>query len=170
MKAARDVSRRGVNFTALITRRSGGETCETGIDAGPAAAPTTAVWAEVALFDPDAFVAVTTTRIVCPTSLEPRRCDWPFWPKSLQLLPALSQRRHWKEYLVGEFVQVPVVATRSWPSRARPLIVGAPVAPGSAAPAWTRPTAAEVAVVEPNAFLALTWTRIVLPTSPLSST
>src|SRR4051794_8440582 len=140
MNAARECKRGGVNFTALITSRSGGATCETGIDAGPVAAPTIALCADVALLEPDEFVAVTTTRMVWPTSLAPRRCDWPPWPKSLQLLPAVSQRRHWKEYFVGEFVHVPVVATSSCPSRARPLIAGATVLAGSAAPGWTGPT------------------------------
>src|SRR5947208_13541646 len=100
MKAAREVRRDGVNCTPEMTRRCGSETCDTEIEPGAAAPPTTAVGTDVAFVVPYGLVAATSIRMVWPTSLEPRRCDWPPPPNCEQLFPTESHRSHWKEYLV----------------------------------------------------------------------
>src|SRR5438034_10378841 len=71
--------------------------------------PTTAVWADVADVEPAEFVAVTTTRIVEPTSAETSAYVVAVAPPmSAQLAPPESQRRHWYEYALGAVpVQVP---------------------------------------------------------------
>jgi hypothetical protein len=65
----------------------------------------------------------------------------------------------------GVPLQVPGLAVRVCPSWAWPLIVGAEVFAGAVAVAWTTPVAAEVADALPALFVAVTWTRIVEPTS-----
>jgi len=61
-----------------------------------------AVWFDVAGVEPPAFVAVTFTRIVDPTS-----AAWSVYvelvapPMSPQFAPAESQRCHWYAKLVG---------------------------------------------------------------------
>ena len=74
----------------------------------------TAVAGEVAGVEPFPFVAVTTTRIVPPTSAPANVYVLAVAPEmSEQLAPAASQRRHWYAKLVGEPLQVPVDAV-SW--------------------------------------------------------
>ena len=62
---------------------------------GAGAAATTAVCAEPAEPEPSAFVAVTATLTVEPTSAEESAYVWPVaLAMSTQLAPAPSQRRH----------------------------------------------------------------------------
>jgi hypothetical protein len=83
---------------------------------------------------------------------------------SAQFAPALSQRRHWRVYVMGvEPDYVPVAEVRVWPSLGVPVIVGAAVLAGAAAA--TAAVAALVALPEPLALVAVTFTRIVLVTS-----
>jgi hypothetical protein len=59
-------------------------------------APTTAVGADVAVLEPALFDAVTTTRIVDPTSAADAAYDEPVAPGvAAQLAPPASQRCHW---------------------------------------------------------------------------
>src|SRR5437867_4295827 len=85
---------------------------------------------------PDAFVAVTATRTVCPTSPAASTyvCPVPDEASGWQVAPELSQRCHWYAYEVGEPDQVPVVADKVCPCPARPDTVGGEVLVGTAAP------------------------------------
>ena len=94
---------------------------------------TTAVGTDVSEPEPSAFLAVTRTRSVCPTSAlrkSYRRRSAPLIPA--QLPPFLSQRWYWYEYDVGLPVQSPWSAVRVDPSCAVPLIVGGVVLLGAA--------------------------------------
>ncbi len=65
--------------------------------------------------------------------------------------------------IVGVPVQVPAVALATWPSRSVPLIDGATVFAGAAA--VTTAVCADVALALPPAFVPVTTTRMVWPTS-----
>src|SRR5205809_948760 len=103
------------------------------------AGATTAVRAEVAvgadwaLALPSALIAVTRTRIVCPTSAPVRTRVLSVAPATLTQ-PALdvSHRSHWYWKLVGLFCQLPFCAVRVSPCRGVPLIVGGLVFTGAA--------------------------------------
>src|SRR4051812_47625731 len=83
---------------------------------------------------------------------------------SAQLPPLESQRRHWIAKLtVGVPVHVPRSSVSVSPSRAVPPMVGATVLAG--ATGSTRPAAPDVAAVDPAALVAVTITRVVVPTS-----
>src|SRR5215210_6367580 len=72
---------------------------------------------------------------------------------------------------VGLPVHVPSAAVSVWPSCGMPLIVGGEVLLGAApGAACTIAVATEVALLEPAALLAVTTTRIVMPTSAAPST
>src|ERR671917_252169 len=133
------------------------------------AGSTTAVWAEVATPSPSGFFAVTSTRIVAPTSLLVSVCVAA--PASeVHDAPALLQRRQTRVYVIGAVPdQVPFVALRIWPSRTVPEMSGSPAGllTGGASGAIVA-VAGEVAVAEPSRFVAVTTTRIVLPTSALA--
>ena len=106
------------------------------------------------------MLAVTVTRIVEPTSAEPRTYVAAVAPGRLAHDdPPPSQRCHWYAYAVGLPLQEPVVVDRVWPLCAVPEIVGAveaagadgagplalvlPVRAARAFAAFTRPCAAE---------------------------
>jgi len=98
----------------------------------PGSAATAAVAVLVAAVGPVSFDAVTVTRIVFPTSPEPRRYCADVAPaREAQLAPAASQRFHWYAYDVGELVQVPFEAASCWPCCAAPEIVGGAVFTGA---------------------------------------
>src|SRR3954462_10430018 len=95
---------------------------------------TTAVCTDVAFAGPATLVAVTTTRIVLPTSVGVSASVLLVAPAmSAQLAPALLQRRHsYVKQIGGVPVQVPSDATlRDWPPRAVPLTVGRTVLKGA---------------------------------------
>jgi hypothetical protein len=119
----------------------------------------------VAGVDPPEFAAVTTTRIVDPTSTDASWYVLVVAPViDVQVAPLASHRRHWYVYVTGAVpVQVPVVAVSVCPSCAVPEIVGNEVFAG-ATPVTTA-VALDVAGVEPAAFAAVTTTRSVEPTS-----
>jgi hypothetical protein len=154
-----------MNEAAATTSRSGGDTRSTGIETTPTDGAMTAVGRESTPADPYWFVARTLTLIERPTSLEPSACVCASAPKSSQLLPALSQRRHWNSNRVGELDHEPVEAVRVCPSRSVPAIVGSAVFTGGGPAGATTEVGAEVASVLPNSFRARTRTRIVFPTS-----
>jgi hypothetical protein len=131
---------------------------------------TVAVWFEAAALDPDGFVAVTTTRIVFPTSAETSAYVLDVAPAiSPQPLPLVSHRRHWYPYESGRVPdQVPTAALSVWPSWTVPEIVGGDVFAGGMAA--TTAVCTDVAPAAPPAFDAVTTTRIVEPTSAAEST
>jgi hypothetical protein len=81
------------------------------------------------------------------------------------------QRRHWNANHLGEFDHAPVVEVSVWPSCGVPEIVGRLEIFGAcrAGAGATTAVAALVANAEPDAFDAVTVTRIVLPTSAAPS-
>ena len=131
-----------------------------------AAASTTEVCADVATASPSAFRAVTSTRIVEPTSLLVSACVAA--PASAtHAAPVPSQRRHIRvKVIVGVPDQAPFVALRIWPSRAAPEMAGNPPASltGGASGAIVAVTG-DVATADPSTLVAVTATRMVLPTS-----
>ena len=79
----------------------------------------------VAVVEPPAFVAVTTTRAVAPTSELERRYDGPLAPEiETQAPPPLSQSCHPYANDVGLPDHEPVVAERLLAACATPEIVG----------------------------------------------
>ena len=67
-----------------------------GVGVGVEPGATVAVGAESAEPLPKAFDAVTVTRVVVPTSLEPSVYDWLVAPEmEVQLAPSVAQRPHW---------------------------------------------------------------------------
>src|SRR5512132_308969 len=85
---------------------------------------------------------------------------------SVQFAPPESQRRHWYTYEIGAVPdQLPGSAVKVCPSTGVPEIVGGDVFTGAASAPVTVAVAAEVAVLEPTEFVAVTVTRIVEPTS-----
>jgi hypothetical protein len=73
---------------------------------------------DVADVDPAAFTAVTATRSVEPTSAVVARYVEATAPETFaHALPAVSQRRHWYEYVMGSRpVHDPAVAVSVCPS------------------------------------------------------
>src|SRR5581483_8175093 len=151
-------------------RRAGGVTSATGTGCVPGGQPpsplaTTAVGADVAVVDPLAFVAVTRTRRVWPTSALTTTyvpADAP--GMSVHAPPNRSQRRHWNEkVIVPGPVHVPGLAVSVCPSSGVPVTKGGFVLLGAAGAATA--VGAEAAVPVPSALVASTTTRTVLPTS-----
>lgn len=94
-------------------------------------AVTTAVAAEVALALPAAFVAVTLTRIVDPTSALVKMYFGAVAPEmTLQALPLVLHRCHSRAKLVGLRVQPPTVEVKVCPCTVVPVIVGGEVLMG----------------------------------------
>ena len=129
------------------------------------AAATVAVGVVAAVVEPAPFVAVTTARRVVPASAAVSVYDARVAPpRSVQLAPFVSQRRHWYAYAIaGVPVQVPRSTVRISPSRVVPEIDGAVVL--TAATGATVALCPVVTGVEPAALLAVTTRRIVAPTS-----
>jgi hypothetical protein len=94
---------------------------------------TTAVCTDTAVELPAAFVAVTATRNVDPTSAAETTRLEPL-PLAAQFEPAASQRRHSYPYEVGLPVQPPVLADSVCPSTADPEITGNAVFAGGCGP------------------------------------
>jgi hypothetical protein len=153
-----------------MVSRDGGDTdeidwhCPEGVGF---AAPIAAVGADTALAEPFAFLAVTTTLIVRPTSLAPRRYVWLVSRRSLHCPPLELHRCHRYEYVIVPVpVQVPGLARRVSPWRGVPEIVGTAVFAGAAwPPAVTTDVGADLAFVDPSALVAVTLARRVFPTS-----
>ena len=122
---------------------------------GPVAEPMTSVGADVADALPSAFVAVTTTRSVWPTSpdvgvyvlLVPA-------VMSPQPLPSDPHRCHWYANDVGVFDQLPSEAVCGDPALGVPLMVGGAVFCGAAAAAADArtPTAASASITARASF------------------
>jgi hypothetical protein len=146
-------------------------TGNTVFDGGVGAEATTAVAAESAVADPDAFVAVTRARIVEPTSPLTRTYDAPVAPAmSTQADPSASQRRHWRVYVIGVIpVQIPSVVVSVCPLTALPDTTGGDVLAGGAGAETTTGVAAESAELDETVLVAVTRTRIVEPTSTATS-
>ncbi len=102
---------------------------------GGGGAVTTAVGFDVAEAFPAAFVAVTTTFSVLPTSADATTRDEAVAPAMfVQPVPAVVQRRQRKAYVIGAVpLHVPLVAVRVLPTCAVPLIVGSAVLLGGVA-------------------------------------
>jgi hypothetical protein len=83
----------------------------------------------------------------------------------MQVIASMSQRCHWNENEVGLPVQVPSFAVNSSPTRAVPVIVGREVFVSGAAFEPTTSLGSERAFISPSAFIAVTRTRKVCPTS-----
>jgi hypothetical protein len=134
-----------------------------------AAESTTAVCADVATPRPSGLCPVTSTRIVEPTSALVRVCVAA--PASdVHAAPPASQRRQSRVKVIGVVpVQVPSVALRTWPSRTVPEMTGSPVRSltGGDSGAMTA-VAGEVELADPSTFVAVTVTRIVVPTSAVT--
>ena len=83
----------------VITGRAvftGGRAAGGGGGGGGGAAATMPVGLLVASVEPEAFVAVTVTRILLPTSPTPSVYCWPVLPPTeAQFAPAVSHRFHW---------------------------------------------------------------------------
>jgi hypothetical protein len=130
-----------------------------------AAATTTLVAADVDELEPAELEAVTTTRIVAPTSSE--LSVYVVGVVELtgtQFAPPELQRAHWYPYVSGvEPVQVPGLAVSVCPCCAVPVIAGGLWFAG--ATPLTTADCADDALVEPPAFVPVTTTRNVLPTS-----
>src|SRR5262245_66591427 len=77
----------------------------------------------------------------------------------------MLQRCHWNANDVGEPVHVPSLAVISWPTRASPVIVGRDVLVSGGAFVTTTSVCSDRALREPSAFVAVTRTRSVRPTS-----
>jgi hypothetical protein len=94
---------------------------------------TTSVGREVAVPDPELFVAVTMTRSRWPTSAAARVYRLLVAPPiGAQLPPAVSHRCHTYENDFGAFLQLPLLAVRTEPSVADPEIEGSDVFAGTA--------------------------------------
>ena len=139
-----------------------------GFGSGLGAASMTAVTADGADRLPEAFVAVTTTRIVKPTSAAVRSWVPPVAPgMSTHPVPAALQRCHWWVVVTGALPpQVPSSAVNLLSSRGVPLIAGGVPATGGAA--LTTAVGADVAGTLPPALEAVTRTRNVLAMSPVT--
>jgi hypothetical protein len=86
---------------------------------------------------------------------------------SAQELPPASHFRHWYEKTGLEPLHVPVVAVSVPATMGVPLIVGGVTFFGAAAPITG--VAFDVPGAEPSGVVAVTTTRMVLPTSELAS-
>src|SRR5438477_1460623 len=136
----------------------------------PAGGPldvTTEVAFEIAAAEPTLFVAVTSTRNVCPTSAELRRYVWDVTGVIEQSPPAWSQRRQRYENWIGLLpLQLPGSALSVWPSCGVPEIDGSFVFLGACSGAFLiTSVAADCAVPAPSLFTAVTRTRSRWPTS-----
>jgi len=87
---------------------------------------------------------------------------------STHAFPPASQRRHWYVYVIGSVpVQRPRPALSVLPSLDVPDSEGAEVFAGAVPVALTTPVGADVAVVDPDPFDAVTATRSRRPMSPV---
>src|SRR3954447_4472854 len=126
-----------------------------------ASGATTAVGALVAVADPSALVAVTTTRIRQPTSAPASLYVAAVTPVSAQAPPAASQRSQRTTWVSGAApVQMPLPAASVWPSTTVPLTAGAAVATGGCAGPTTE-VAPVTLVAAPAALAPVTATRSV---------
>ena len=89
---------------------------------------------------------------------------------SVQFRPSASQRNHWRPKVIGSVpLHVPCPAVSVWPIRGSPVTVGGSWSSGAVPP--TTVVAPDTAGVElPWPFVAVTATRIRLPTSAAAST
>jgi hypothetical protein len=128
---------------------------------------TTDVGIETAVALPTEFDASTASLIVDPTSAADTAYVEPVAPPmSAQDAPAVSQRRHRYAYEIGVVPDhVPTSPVSVLPSCGVPAIDGAAVFAGGEGAAVTVAVAADVAVAWPPAFVAVTATTIVEPTS-----
>jgi hypothetical protein len=118
-------------------------------------------WTEA---DPPAFVAVTTTRIVSPTS-SARSGNVPAvaHQTTTQLPPPWSHRAHSYAYELGSPIHSPVETARLPPSTAAPETTGGETFAGDGGS--TASVGGELASFEPPAFMAVTTTRRRRPSS-----
>jgi hypothetical protein len=94
---------------------------------------TVAVAAELAGVDPPALAAVTTERMVLPTSLAWSVYVLEVAPEILmQLPPPLLQSCHWYAYDVGLPLQLPLLVLRVWPWTVWPVTPGGAELAGAA--------------------------------------
>ena len=116
---------------------------------------------------PDAFVPVSTTRMVAPASPLASTYVVAVAPEiSAQLLPAASQRCHWCVSVGAGFpLHVPAFAVSVWPTTAVPLIVGSTVFDGATGASATVVVCVDVAEALPALFVPVTTTLIVAPMS-----
>ena len=128
---------------------------------------TTAVCAELAELDPPALLAVTTERIVSPTSLLASVYVLAeALPIFTQPAPDALQSSHAYAYPVGLPDHDPLLVDNVSPCTAVPLTAGAPEFTGAAGVALvTAAVCVEVAELDPPALVAVTTTSIVSPTS-----
>ena len=144
----------------------GAGVCGCGSGCGCGLPVTTAVAGDVASVLPPGPVAVTTTRMVEPTSAATRSYVGPVAPgMSTQAAPVASQRCHWRVRVIGPLpVQVPSSAVSVSSSRGVPVIAGSAEGSGAVGPVTTS-VWLEVASAEPPAFVPVTRTRSVAPMS-----
>jgi hypothetical protein len=123
--------------------------------------PTTALASAWDVACPAEFVAVTVARSVCPTSALPTVYDWLVAPEmSEQLLPFVSQRRHWYVYVIGvEPDQLPFDTVSCEPMDADPVIFGSAELVGAVLATVTTLVAADNWLAEPAPFVAVTLER-----------
>jgi hypothetical protein len=127
------------------------------------AAETTAVCADGCVLEPATFEAVTCTLTAEPTSAAVSVKVCAAAPVTSLQLPA-AQRCHWYPYAIGGVpVHSPFAAVNVCPACAVPEIVGGAVLAGAAA--TTTSVSADVAVLDPAEFDAVTSTRTDAPTS-----
>src|SRR5438034_3926812 len=118
---------------------------------------------------PPEVCAVTSARSLWPTAASRTPYVRPVAPAMFtQFAPAVSQRCHWRVNEVGVGLQLPFETVSSPPTIAVPVTVGLTV---FVAPLFDATTslASEGAAVLPSAFTAVTITRTVCPTSPVTS-
>src|SRR5262245_15694228 len=162
----------GVTRKRSTSRRAGGATWPMVIEPVPLGQPvtgssvTTAVGADVAVSLAMAFVAVTRTRSVLPTSACLATYVFAVAPAiDEQLPPAELQLRHWYVNEIGCVPDhVPGSAVCVAPATGEPEMVGGLTTRGRADP-WTTAVGLETAVSEPSPFEAVTRTRSLIPTS-----
>jgi hypothetical protein len=127
-----------------------------------------ALWCEIDAAKPFAFVAVTTTRSVLPTSSEVGEYVSLFASVMLwQRAPVASQRTHWYAYVIGAApFHVPLLAVSALPSIAEPVIAGRAVLTGAfVAAALMTAVSGELWLFVPAEFVAVTITRSRWPRS-----
>jgi hypothetical protein len=126
---------------------------------------TIALAADVAAVEPALLLALTVTRSVAPASTWLSLYVFATAPLiAAQRLPVSSQRLQATAYPAGLPSHDPFTAVRIDPTCGVPVIVGARVIAGAAA-AETIAVGADVEDADPSAFVAVTVTRRVRPTS-----
>src|ERR1700730_15746945 len=124
----------------------------------------TAVGPEGAVVEPPAFVAVSCTSSLCPTSPAVGTYSWPVAPSATQFLPSASHCSHWSLKLVGSYFHLPGTSVRVLPCWAVPVIVGEVSITGAGGS--TTAVGAEGALVEPPALVAVSCTARLSRTAP----